>query len=340
MKRSYNPLIPGFVLLLCAGDSHAASFDCGKAKQPAETLICTVPALSELDSQLADKYRANLTELSPSAANRLKIGQREWLAYWPRYCADGGAKLNVKAKDVRTCAEQEYKVRINTLGKQQRILEGLLVYPVDHYRVMKSTAGVDFAKVAHHTDSGLAIDIDAASPQQRPLAQALNAWLADLPVAANTEGDEESTNDSESQLELGASASSIILSATCSYYWFGHGAAHPLSTSGQLHLHLPSRRPLQTSDIFQGNAWQEGLTRLVEQALKKELTDNYSVDTLASLQAMVIQPGLWSFGKDGLTLQFNPYDVAPYAAGAPSVTIAWSSLQAWLNPAFLDSLKK
>lgn len=338
-----RPLIAGLALLLGSDALQAASFDCSMAKLPAERLICNVPVLSTLDKQLSERYRAHLAELSEPAANRLRSGQREWLAYWPRYCANDAGKLHAESAETRRCAEQEYRARLETLDTQKRIRPDLVAYPVSHYRVMKSEAGLDFVKRAHHTESVLTLDIDAAPAEQRALAQALNEWLNPAratPGGGTTEDGEETLSDTESQVRLADSAASTVLSAVLSFYMFGHGAAHPVSTTGQLHFHLPSRRPLQASDVFLGDSWQVGLTRQVEQALKKALTDNYSVDQFKLLQEMTTQTEYWRFEKAGLTIQFNPYDVAPYSAGAPSITIPWSSLQEWLNPTFSASLPK
>ncbi|MFZ9348740.1 MAG: RsiV family protein, partial [Arenimonas sp.] len=35
---------------------------------------------------------------------------------------------------------------------------------------------------------------------------------------------------------------------------------------------------------------------------------------------------------------FNPYEVAPYAAGAPSVNLPWSSLAPWLTAPVRDAV--
>jgi uncharacterized protein YecT (DUF1311 family) len=58
--------------------THAASFDCAKAKSRSEVLICRTPELSRLDDQLMQAYRADLA-VSPSPVN-LTLAQRQWIA--------------------------------------------------------------------------------------------------------------------------------------------------------------------------------------------------------------------------------------------------------------------
>jgi len=321
--------------------SLAASFDCAKARKPAELLICGVPALSKVDSQMGDIYRKNLAELSPSASQLYKDGQRDWLIYWPGLCANDAGKLDPKSDETVQCAKTEYAARIATLKLQKRTVENLLAYPVSHYRVLKSTAGLDFIKTAHHTETRMTIDGEAATPEQKALAEALNHWLGASPIeTSNTNGEDETTSDTEIQLSFRDSASALVLSAQQTGFLMGHGAAHPLSASTQRHFNLISKRPLRSDDIFQGKGWEETLTGLTEKALKKQLAENYSVEKVETLKALVIEPAHWAFEKKGLTLTFNPYEVAPYAAGAPEVTIPWSALTNLLNPAFSASLPK
>lgn len=329
------------IFFLHSKHSFAASFDCAKAKRPAEILICGNPALSKLDGQMGEIYRKNLAELSPNAAQPYKDGQRDWLIYWPGLCVNDAGKLEPKSPETLQCAKTEYAARVATLKLQKRTIEGLLAYPVSHYRILKSTAGLDFIKNAHHTETRMAIDSEAAPPEQKELANALNHWLGSAPIEnSNTNGEDETTSDTEIQLSFKDAASPLILSAQQTGFLMGHGAAHPLSTASQRHFNLLSKRPLRADDIFQGKDWEEMLTRLAEKALKKQLGDNYSVDKSEALKALVIQPDHWVFDKKGLTLTFNPYEVAPYVAGAPEVMIPWSSLTSGLNPVFSASLPK
>ena len=54
MKKSLWVLA---ALPLLLGTAQAASFDCGKAKQPAEIAICTDRQLNDLDVEMATTYR-------------------------------------------------------------------------------------------------------------------------------------------------------------------------------------------------------------------------------------------------------------------------------------------
>jgi len=97
------------LLLLAPGLAAAASFDCHKAASKVEKMICADPALSRLDEQLADEYRAAILRGGPTPA--LKSAQLAWLKKSRGACADG------------KCLRAAYETRIAQLR------EGEAVYP-------------------------------------------------------------------------------------------------------------------------------------------------------------------------------------------------------------------
>lgn len=86
--------------LLTIAPAHAASFDCAKAGTMIEKAICGDPALSELDSQLAQAYKGALA--TTSNKDGLKAEQKAWLAQ-RNQC------------QTPTCLTGAYQTRLNTL---------------------------------------------------------------------------------------------------------------------------------------------------------------------------------------------------------------------------------
>lgn len=73
-------------LTLLPFPAHAASFDCAKAAQPIEKLICGDPALSKADETMAAAYQSALTAtLDPPA---LRDDQRDWQRNRPTTASD------------------------------------------------------------------------------------------------------------------------------------------------------------------------------------------------------------------------------------------------------------
>lgn len=67
------------------------SFDCAKARSPAEKLICAEPDMARLDATLAEDFRSALAaaKSDPVRAQALRDGQRRWLAERDRTCLAG-----------------------------------------------------------------------------------------------------------------------------------------------------------------------------------------------------------------------------------------------------------
>lgn len=89
-------------LLLLPMLATAASFDCSKAATATEQAICSHPALSELDGQLATLYRQH------NQQGLLQDNQRQWLA---------GPRAECKAD--AACLQSRYQERLAQLQQAQ-----------------------------------------------------------------------------------------------------------------------------------------------------------------------------------------------------------------------------
>ena len=91
------------------------SFDCSKASQPIEHLICNSDELSALDAELADTL---IQRLDASSEGRMEIlaGQRQWLHDRTAACPVSGkspASREIEASE--QCVAKEYETRIAAL---------------------------------------------------------------------------------------------------------------------------------------------------------------------------------------------------------------------------------
>ncbi|MBS1198471.1 MAG: hypothetical protein H6R18_2256 [Proteobacteria bacterium] len=103
MKVLTHAASPAALLfLLAATTAQAASFDCSKAGNKVERLICNDKTLSNLDGDLGKRYQETL-ELA-AAPKEIVQTQRNWLAERNR-CPDAA------------CLTQAYRERITVLGK-------------------------------------------------------------------------------------------------------------------------------------------------------------------------------------------------------------------------------
>ena len=105
-----NKYFLGFIYILSStligSHSFAASFDCSKASQTSEKIICGSPTLSTLDSQMASVYSKARSESSNPDA--LKQDQISWIK-------------QVRACSNEQCIEQLYKQRIADLSPKTQL---------------------------------------------------------------------------------------------------------------------------------------------------------------------------------------------------------------------------
>ncbi len=99
----------GALVLPYSESDNGSSFNCKKAGNKIEKLICSDSRLSELDKKLADLYSAKRKQLSldyPWLKPYLKSNQMRWLKM---------RNLECKGKTVRGCLESSYRERIAEL---------------------------------------------------------------------------------------------------------------------------------------------------------------------------------------------------------------------------------
>jgi hypothetical protein len=108
---------------------------------------------------------------------------------------------------------------------------------------------------------------------------------------------------------------------------YGHGAAHPLSGLSMDHWLRKESRPLQVADVFaKGSGWAKFVNDFCFKKVKREMF----VDKPDDIKDITKDPARWIFDRKGLTVLFNPYEVASYAEGNQFVTIPWSALKPYL----------
>ena len=101
---------------LLAGPAMAASFDCSKAAAGSiEALVCSTPALSTKDEQLAKVYKQATAKAKGKQAATLKAEQRGWLK---------GRDECWKADDKTQCVTDNYQQRIAELQARYALLPG------------------------------------------------------------------------------------------------------------------------------------------------------------------------------------------------------------------------
>jgi len=116
---------------------------------------------------------------------------------------------------------------------------------------------------------------------------------------------------------------------------YSQGAAHPNSYSETLNFDLKNGKSLKLADLFKpGAKYLQAIANyciadLKKQATAKGLTPE-EIDKGAAAKADNYQG--WTLTKKGVGIEFDPYQVGPYAAGPQFVVVPYSNLKDIINP--------
>jgi hypothetical protein len=113
------------------------------------------------------------------------------------------------------------------------------------------------------------------------------------------------------------------------------GAAHPNSYSETLNYDLKNGKPLKLADLFKpGAKYLQPIANYCIADLKKQAGEKglspEEIDKGAAAKADNYLG--WTITKKGLGIEFDPYQVGPYAAGPQFVLVPYSNLKDLINP--------
>lgn len=310
---------------VAAAPVRAASFDCAKASRPHEKLICSTPALSAADVALAASYRAAVERSSEAARAHLRLGQREWIPYLPAFCSDDGkGRVFKDRKEAAACLLRGYQERIALLDRLPEVVGPFAVVPVQRFRILdadRSAGG--FRPVAVHVlERPFVTGPDAA------VVDFLNAEAA--AAVADVSIDDRASDTTVTVVPTMPRPGIVTLTISSEFY--GHGAAHPIAGASFRHLRLDQRRALEFADVFAAPTASAVLKALAIDELRRQAGDDLFDDIDEAVEKRVVDPAAWTFDPEGLSILFNVYEVAPYAAGPQSVTIPWVAVAPDLTP--------
>lgn len=121
-----------------------------------------------------------------------------------------------------------------------------------------------------------------------------------------------------------------LVSLLFTTHYYLSGAAHPNQSGTSLNFDLAQGKPLTLADLFDpSSAYLTALRDYCLQDLKAQQTLAWGENLTASPKTFTT----WNIQPDGLRISFDPYIVAPYAAGPQKVLIPYAALKAYIYPA-------
>src|SRR5438270_12389517 len=112
------------------------------------------------------------------------------------------------------------------------------------------------------------------------------------------------------------------------------GGAHPNTARVTLLFDLTVGRPLRLGDLLTDPkpAGAEVAAQCKTQLAAEGAKDGWELFDNADVAAVVGEIDNWSIDKDGVEILFDPYAVAPYAAGLHEFQLPYVDLKRWLKP--------
>lgn len=311
-------------LALFAKPTGAASFDCPAAAHPHEKLICADDALSQLDDQLARSFDAALHTLSPEGKSLLRAGQRSWLTLVRSICPTE-VPAKIASDDLpAACIAREYNSRLAQLDHAVLTVGPFRFMAVERFGALPtqgSTRRYATSEVAYPR-----IDGDDGDDARR-----WNEW-----IAQEIKGLDRSYANTDVVVGFAVHhAARDLISAEISSFDYSHGAVHGVGDFRFLNYLFDRGAPLQATDLFAADKpWAAFLARrtannLTARAARNEIVlfDDMKPEALTD---SVGDPARWRIDSDGLTIQFALYEIAPFSAGMPKVTLPWADLAPYL----------
>jgi len=155
-------------------------------------------------------------------------------------------------------------------------------------------------------------------------------------VQESDSSDETPAETLDSSLDIGYEiryATDDLISVEFTESEYSRGAAHPNSSTQVLNFDVKSGKKLALADLFNPNS--KYLSVISEYCIKA-LKDQSKKDNDSMLDDDLLKSGAspradnyraWSITKKGLWITFDPYQVAPYAAGPQYVLVPYSAVK-------------
>ncbi len=133
-------------------------------------------------------------------------------------------------------------------------------------------------------------------------------------------------------------ATDDLISVEFSESAYSRGAAHPNQITSVLNYDVKNEKKLALADLFNPKS---NYLNVISAYCIKELKQRAQKDKEAMLSDDMIQSGAsaradnykaWAITKKGLWITFDPYQVAPYAAGPQYVLVPYSALKEIIKP--------
>ncbi|MDB5489208.1 MAG: hypothetical protein JWQ58_2923 [Reyranella sp.] len=300
------------------------SFDCAKASNGAERVICKDPAMAKTDRELSNLYVGLLAKLTGPAKESLEKSQVRWIVGRNRACLP-----NDDPDVIVRCLKTRYENRIADLKASAAgpypFIEDQSIEKTGKVGKVKYTIDLRYPRFAGTTADFAVINRSYAD-------SAAKAARETTPTAdAGSDREEEwQAEQGYSLLRPGPDAITVALT-----FWAFTGGAHGYGSMSCTLVDLHSGKIVPPQGVFaDGTPWLKEVVAIVGADLKKQFVENPGFDDALQpikLTKTVNSSGRFCWQADKLQVYFNQYEVGPYSAGPYTVDIPYSRLKPLLR---------
>lgn len=270
-----------------------------------------------------DEFDAN-NKSTGSFKGTWKVGEDGMVAIAGSWTKPGGSKSTAFSLEQEPI---EFTNGLEIVARQVKENNKKLKYEID----------VEYPELAGSTDPAVAKFNQLA--RNRVMKEVVS-----FRKTMNETAGEENPVDTETGSDLGAGytvalAKDNLLSIQFDIGGYSAGAAHPNSYSDVINFDLRNGKQLKLADLFKpGAKYLQAISSYCIRDLKKQskekgddgMLDDDWIQRGAGTDANNFRS--WTITKKGLGINFDSYQVAPYAAGPQFVLVPYSALKDIINP--------
>jgi uncharacterized protein YecT (DUF1311 family) len=310
-------------LLLCISGAPAQpAMDCGRAKTPAERAICGNPELASADAAMARAYAALRAGLPPDQQTALLADQRQWVTRRDADCGDKSGDELSRCLLAATEARRRFLAGESPNGAgSPRLVPGFF---------HDARKGRYEITIAYPRLSDLGAVADAGFDRTvRAIAFGKDVVAEYRELQPGPSGSENFYLVEYEATYLDPRLASVVF-AISTY----SGGAHPNSARVGLLYNFATHRRLEIADIL---ADPEHAVPAIAAICKARLAadaekSGWDLFDEADVGAVVREAENWAVRPSSVEILFDPYSVAPYAAGPHECPLSYAELAPWLKP--------
>lgn len=309
----------------------AALDPCAEGRGAFAARVCSDRELSTLETQLRDALVASAANVSDAGAQLLVQNQNRWLNATRIACGIASVDAEPTAEQ-RTCLQSELRARARDAATAVQETGGYTFQRMELVDAEPVTDDLrDLSGLGQYAPAAIVRDIrfPRIDGPQSPAIERFNQLVAQEPQYRF----EDATNETVDYRI--AYAGPEIISVRFDMSADTLGAAHPNGSSKAVTVLMAEGRLLTEEDVFRPEtAWQDFLTQRAVQALNRQFHAEDFTPAERDVRETATKAHLWLITERGLTILFPPYSFGgPYVMGGAEVTIPWTDLRPYLNPA-------